>query len=204
MELGSLTDWISAGANILMAGAAVYAAIIAKSWLDQKISDDVYNITKDLFIHDYPKIIRLCNDINFSTSNFDHKLLGFENTLTNEYTISVQEKLTTLGNNLKELTFNANEKIKALGKFNYRPIEDYRLYHVGLMKEVDMQITSVLTFAYEIESMRMSVTDFQVKRNIENIRSYNESITRKHTRIKSLYERLYNLKIEFMDYFRIS
>lgn len=36
MELGSLTDWISAGANIFMAGAAVYAAINAKQWFSQR------------------------------------------------------------------------------------------------------------------------------------------------------------------------
>lgn len=204
MEIGSLTDWISVSTNIAMACVAVYAAVIAKSWLDQKISDDVYNITKELFTHDYPKIIRLCNDIDSITSNFNHKLLGFENTLANEYTMSVQEKLTVLGNNLKELTFGVDEKIKVLNKFNYHPIEDYRLYHIGLMKELNMQITSVSTFAYEIESMRISVAPFQVKRNIENLRSYNDAINRKHIRIKSLYEELYNLKIGFMDYFKIN
>lgn len=39
MELDSLTDWISAGANICMALAAGYAAFNAKDWLSPKLND---------------------------------------------------------------------------------------------------------------------------------------------------------------------
>ncbi|QUY50344.1 hypothetical protein JK621_09440 [Serratia plymuthica] len=39
MEIGSLTDWLSAGANSCMAGAAVYAAVNAKDWLSPKLND---------------------------------------------------------------------------------------------------------------------------------------------------------------------
>ncbi|EPB9883220.1 hypothetical protein ACR6U3_004208 [Yersinia enterocolitica] len=47
MEIGSLTDWISAGANICMAGAAVYAAINAKDWIKDKHNSAGYDhVTK--------------------------------------------------------------------------------------------------------------------------------------------------------------
>lgn len=43
MELGSLTDWISAGANICMALAAVYAAFNAKDWIKDKHNSAGYD-----------------------------------------------------------------------------------------------------------------------------------------------------------------
>ncbi|WP_370550829.1 hypothetical protein NMD63_05610 [Edwardsiella tarda] len=43
MELGSISDWVSAGANVVMAGAAVYAALNAPTWLNGKRRNDAYN-----------------------------------------------------------------------------------------------------------------------------------------------------------------
>ncbi|HEI9791851.1 hypothetical protein [Serratia marcescens] len=48
MELGSLTDWISAGANILMAGAAVYAAFNAKDWLSPKLNERKFKFADEI------------------------------------------------------------------------------------------------------------------------------------------------------------
>lgn len=48
MNLGSLTDWISAGCNVVMAGAASYAAANAKDWLSTKINDKKFKFADDL------------------------------------------------------------------------------------------------------------------------------------------------------------
>ncbi|MBH2584656.1 hypothetical protein I5K92_17045 [Serratia marcescens] len=44
MELGSLTDWISAGANICMAGAALYAGSKAVNFFKEKAYDHAINL----------------------------------------------------------------------------------------------------------------------------------------------------------------
>ncbi|MFN2992221.1 RipA family octameric membrane protein [Serratia plymuthica] len=48
MEIGSLTDWISAGANIAMACAAVYAASKAKDWLSPKLNERKFKFADEI------------------------------------------------------------------------------------------------------------------------------------------------------------
>ncbi|UCQ40061.1 hypothetical protein DCF38_10985 [Edwardsiella piscicida] len=43
MELGNAADWVSAGANVVMALAAGYAALNAQTWLSGKRRNDAYN-----------------------------------------------------------------------------------------------------------------------------------------------------------------
>ncbi|WP_274871975.1 hypothetical protein [Serratia marcescens] len=83
MELGSLTDWISAGANICMAGAAVYAAVNAKDWLSPKLNDRKVKFADEiidsfcrlqqesLYLHtDVKHIINTDPDIQDDKTNF--------------------------------------------------------------------------------------------------------------------------------------
>lgn len=43
-----MTDWISAGCNVVMAGAVSYAAANAKDWLSTKINDKKFKFADDL------------------------------------------------------------------------------------------------------------------------------------------------------------
>ncbi|MGQ6281858.1 hypothetical protein ACUN6D_26885 [Serratia sp. IR-2025] len=63
MELGSLTDWISAGANICMAGAAVYAGLKAINFFQQKAYDHALEIIQEV------------NKIQISINHFNVELL---------------------------------------------------------------------------------------------------------------------------------
>ena len=47
-EWGSVTDWLSTIANIVMASAAVYAALQAKKWFKQKKYELAHSLARDL------------------------------------------------------------------------------------------------------------------------------------------------------------
>ncbi len=64
MELGSLTDWISAGANICMALAAVYAAFNAKDWIKDKHNSAGYDHVAKLMA-DYDTVVLEMNRFYF-------------------------------------------------------------------------------------------------------------------------------------------
>lgn len=49
-EWGSVTDWVSAACNMAMAGAAVYAAFNAKSWLSPKIQNEGFRQANQLLL----------------------------------------------------------------------------------------------------------------------------------------------------------
>lgn len=46
MELGSVSDWVSTGANIIMAGCAFYVARNAKEWVTQRHFDETREFMK--------------------------------------------------------------------------------------------------------------------------------------------------------------
>ncbi|MGG7524160.1 hypothetical protein ACQ3G4_22690 [bacterium BS0013] len=47
-EWGSVSDWFSAIANIIIAGAAVYAALQARKWFKQKKYELAHSLARDL------------------------------------------------------------------------------------------------------------------------------------------------------------
>lgn len=69
MEIGSLTDWIIALANVVMAGAAAYAAVSAKNWLATKTND--YAIKHLVEYHQL--LVKLKNDLDSLSILLDRK-----------------------------------------------------------------------------------------------------------------------------------
>ncbi|POD96415.1 hypothetical protein [Pectobacterium odoriferum] len=55
-EWGSVSDWVSSTANVVMAGAALYAALSAKDWFTQRIKEDGYKAAYTFINHDIPDI----------------------------------------------------------------------------------------------------------------------------------------------------
>ncbi|BEN21883.1 hypothetical protein QZQ56_17270 [Serratia marcescens] len=203
LDFGNTSDIISALCNCVVAGAAVMAFISAKNWIYQRMHDDVYKIAKELFTQDYPEIIKLCNEINYIAPNFSGKLTGDVNSLAESYTTDVENSLTTIGNNLEELKSNADAKIKILKKFNFQPIEKYSLYHKALMIELDLQIKTIRNLVLNIDNMRTAILPQQVKSSIANIKTHSSHAQRKHTRLNSIYNDMYDLRVGFMDYFKL-
>lgn len=61
MEIGSVTDWISAGANIIMALAAFGGYMIAKDYFSDMVKKDGYEITKKINLELLPQLEKTLN-----------------------------------------------------------------------------------------------------------------------------------------------
>ncbi|ENN8395791.1 hypothetical protein ACAX60_004429 [Serratia marcescens] len=96
MELGSLTDWISAGANICMALAAGYAAVNAKQWFSQRSHtkgfDKAENILSTIDNH-YRDRLKYANEIHSALEYLNS--LDLNNFIIN---IGILEKLKYFSN----------------------------------------------------------------------------------------------------------
>ncbi|MFP9459312.1 hypothetical protein AB6D30_03245 [Pectobacterium brasiliense] len=55
-EWGSVSDWVSSTANVVMAGTALYAAWSARGWFTQRIREDGYKAAYAFINHDIPDI----------------------------------------------------------------------------------------------------------------------------------------------------
>ncbi|HFR1090664.1 TPA: hypothetical protein ACHUSF_004412, partial [Shigella sonnei] len=110
-EWGSVSDWVSSIANLIMAGAALYAAWNAKNWFQTKIKENALNqVTKfwtncDLFslemLKTYENICNLNNtEPDIEPKNFAH-LVKTEREVIDLLNI----KLASLKSELQSLTF---------------------------------------------------------------------------------------------------
>lgn len=124
-----LTDWISAFSNALMAGAAVYAAMNAKDWIQQRKDEDAYSIAKDLIFSDLDKLSGIVSDIHSHNINlsvytqhigYDLNLFISEDDCNKVIDVVMKggrefisiNKLSRLGWNFKSLTSNSFEKVR--------------------------------------------------------------------------------------------
>lgn len=55
MDWGSVSDWFSAGCNLVMASVAVYAAMNAKDWLSPKLNERKFKFADEV-IDDFCKL----------------------------------------------------------------------------------------------------------------------------------------------------
>ncbi|EFH9671944.1 hypothetical protein GTP88_26315, partial [Escherichia coli] len=78
-EWGSVSDWFSSIANIIMAGAALYAAWNAKNWFQTKIKENALNqVTKfwtncDLFSLEMLKTYENVRNLNNTDPDYEPK-----------------------------------------------------------------------------------------------------------------------------------
>ncbi|MEX2941377.1 hypothetical protein [Serratia fonticola] len=102
MEIGSLTDWIIAFANTVMAGAAMYAAINAENWLTAKKND--YAIKHLVEYHQL--LVKLKSDLNFLKIHLNKKY-------SNDNQDCIDQALNSIGAKYIEL-INLKEYASAL------------------------------------------------------------------------------------------
>ncbi|HID9395459.1 TPA: hypothetical protein ACXIY6_003749 [Serratia marcescens] len=98
MELGSLTDWISAGANILMAGSAVYAAMKAVHFFKEKAIDHAYNLLAQF--NDVKVDLEMFHFDLISTTTLRLQPYRFE---SNGVNLEINEEFAMMSEKLKEL-----------------------------------------------------------------------------------------------------
>lgn len=110
-EWGSVSDWFSSIANIIMAGAALYAAWNAKNWFQTKIKENALNqVTKfwtncDLFSLEMLKTYENVRNLNNTEPECDPPNFPHLVTTEKEVIDQLQIKLTALENELQSLTF---------------------------------------------------------------------------------------------------
>ncbi|EKN6068026.1 hypothetical protein DVQ29_22715, partial [Yersinia enterocolitica] len=93
--MSNATDWISAGCNVVMASAAVYAAWNAKDWLSPSIHEQGLPIARELIgLRVYPF------SENISSSDYCSQIMNLMNALLNHedklYLDSTNETNTTI------------------------------------------------------------------------------------------------------------
>lgn len=110
-EWGSVSDWVSSIANLIMAGAALYAAWNAKNWFQTKIKENALNqVTKfwtncDLFSLDMMKTYENVRNLNNTNPDYEPKDFAYLVRTEKEVIDQLQIKLTALRNELQSLTF---------------------------------------------------------------------------------------------------
>ncbi|MEN3752513.1 hypothetical protein ABC733_06710 [Mangrovibacter sp. SLW1] len=126
MELGSVSDWVSAGCNAVMAGTAVYAAWKAPKWIDKRKHENAYDIAKKIILDDLPelkyKIESTTDDITFLDTliNNVHAINGFINSEHCEYCLS---KFRTKQNPTSVI----NKKLRKLQRLGWSVKKPYHL-----------------------------------------------------------------------------
>lgn len=108
---GSVSDWVSSIANLIMAGAALYAAWNAKNWFQTKIKENALNhVTKfwtncDIFSLEMLKTYENVRDLNNTEPECEPQ--NFSHLVTTEKKVidQLQIKLTALEKELQSLTF---------------------------------------------------------------------------------------------------
>lgn len=127
MELGSLTDWISAGANICMAGAALYAGAKAINFFRAQAIDHAQNL------------LARFNDVKVDIEIFHFDLLK-ETTCKVEHLYNAKEntnqdinisrvELNNLDNRLRDLrkqSMNFLTLLNSTKRFGYTMKEEYK------------------------------------------------------------------------------
>lgn len=110
-EWGSVSDWFSSIANIIMAGAALYAAWNAKNWFQTKIKENALNqVTKfwtncDLFSLEMLKTYENVRNLNNTDPDYEPKDFAYLVRTEKEVIDQLLIKLTSLENELLSLTF---------------------------------------------------------------------------------------------------
>lgn len=110
-EWGSVSDWFSSTANLIMAGAALYAAWNAKNWFQTKIKENALNqVTKfwancDLFSLEILKTYENVRILNNTDPDYEPKDFVFLVSTEREVIDRLLMKLMILENELQSLAF---------------------------------------------------------------------------------------------------
>ncbi|EKS6938185.1 hypothetical protein OSG45_000868 [Enterobacter roggenkampii] len=110
-EWGSVSDWVSSIANLIMAGAALYAAWNAKNWFQTKIKENALNqVTKfwtncDIFSLEMLKTYENVRNLNNTDPDYQPKDFAYLVRTEKEVIDQLQIKLTALRNELQSLAF---------------------------------------------------------------------------------------------------
>ncbi|MEY8710954.1 hypothetical protein [Mangrovibacter phragmitis] len=118
---GSVSDWVSTGCNIVMAGAAVYAACKVPEWMNQKRYDSVHSIINDLI---YTSMVDIANKDFHLMVKLTHFTSDLQSCLNEDRTAlnSLDENfdyLQTIFFEFTNLSYSIVGKFNSVKRYNY-------------------------------------------------------------------------------------
>ncbi|MFJ5330085.1 hypothetical protein [Pectobacterium versatile] len=185
MGVGTWPDWIIAVANVVMAGAALYAALNAKDWLSPSLRNKGFDLAVELRNSIYPKLmknlelnyldynnlhgyfIRIESEINSSKKafiNFSSFQL-FVNNSSSSYIIDDQYEENLL--NLISIKSEMNKKIEDLEVFgwilkNKGDFEKLKISLTNYAKNVEgihNEIRALIKYIDDLQSQQFEIED---------------------------------------------
>ncbi|MEI7342238.1 hypothetical protein WCT87_12220 [Pectobacterium brasiliense] len=140
MEVGSWADWVSATANIVMAGAAFYAALNAKDWINEKKADKAFELAEILVSEKIPATINQLTQID-SCVQVINSYVSFK-----ENSNLLIENIDMVLNNYKKHVNKLFEHIESIYTL------ENKLAHHGwkLKKEFEIDSNKLGHYSYEI------------------------------------------------------
>jgi hypothetical protein len=171
MDWGSVSDWFSAGCNLVMASVAVYAAMNAKDWLSPKLNERKFKFADEV-IDDFCKLqqeaLYLHSDVKQLINTDPAEQGGAEN--FKKYWSSFYNRDSIYRRN----TINLNTKMERMVLWGLKPKNK---------KEFDNVINLHLKLSYTI-SDALAVGAEDVGLRLKNCVEYGRHISMKYKAVR--------------------
>ena len=177
MELGSLTDWISAGANIFMAGAAVYAAFNAKDWLSPKLNDRKVKFADEI-IDGFCRLQQEASYLNSDVKNIintDPDNQGDKTNFAKRW-----EKLRDRKSIYRKNIISLRSDMARMELWGLKPKNK---------NEFDVIISAHLNLSYTIENA-LSIGAYDTKSRMSNSFEYDGELSKKHKIVRTSHNKI--------------
>lgn len=187
MELGSISDWVSTGCNVVMACAAVYAAYEAYRWINKPFLQKAYELGDELINVLIPNLSSKFDEIHniFTITHLSITVLP-----QNDYSIKDKiESLSQISFDITELK-NVYKRIKSLGIS--MPIHEEKAFNYLTLSLHDL--TSKYKGYYfdillDIQNNRYPVSTDISERRIQPVNDKFETIQKIFDEFSSLHNR---------------
>ncbi len=177
MELGSLTDWISAGANTFMAGAAVYAAFNAKDWLSPKLNDRKVTFADEI-IDGFCRLQQEASYLNSDVKNIintDPDIQGDKTNFAKRW-----EKLRDRKSIYRKNIIFLRSDMARMELWGLKPKNK---------NEFDAIISAHLNLSYTIENA-LSIGAYDTKSRMSNSFEYDGELSKKHKIVRASHNKI--------------
>lgn len=177
MELGSLTDWISAGANTFMAGAAVYAAFNAKDWLSPKLNDRKVTFADEI-IDGFCRLQQEASYLNSDVKNIintDPDIQGDKTNFAKRW-----EKLRDRKSIYRKNIISLRSDMARMELWGLKPKNK---------NEFDAIISAHLNLSYTIENA-LSIGAYDTKSRMSNSFEYDGELSKKHKIVRASHNKI--------------
>ncbi|MEN3752514.1 hypothetical protein ABC733_06715 [Mangrovibacter sp. SLW1] len=156
LELGSVTDWLSAGSSII---TLIFAAYVYSNWQKEKYRDDAYEIQKKIVTQYYPKIFNTLEELEFKLENYNSRILSYNHSLKDSVLMDMQTYLLDTITELEVSTQQLTNDLDIMRLFRYEPIDQFQKITLGFTKTIALLIQIIRTIITSLLGLKMSEFD---------------------------------------------